>query len=97
MGVLNDLLKVFWQCRMMGHVGGGGLRLGARFKALSKSEQMAVAAYAREAYERITFEQKNALPDSQNWQAGLCELIASDSKRLQSLVGAAQQNPNRVF
>lgn len=83
---------------MIGHVGGGGLRLGARFKALSKSEQMAVAAYAREAYERITLQQPtNALPDSQNWQAGLCELIASDSKRLQSLMGAAQQNPNRVF
>jgi len=71
--------------------------LGIGFDALSKSEQAAVAAHVRAEYDRIVFQQptsyvtKNAQTDPEGWRDRLCELIASDPRRVQAIVNHAQR------
>jgi prepilin-type N-terminal cleavage/methylation domain-containing protein len=82
---------------LIGHFDSGELRLGTRFWALSKLEQVAVAEHVGEEFDKIVFQHptdyvsKNAQADPQGWQDRLCELIASDPRRLQEIVDSAQQ------
>jgi hypothetical protein len=82
---------------MVSHVCWGADGLGSAFGTLGKAEQSAVLAYVRVQYDALVFQQpasyvsKNAQSDPEGWQDRLCELIASDPKRVQAIVNQAQQ------
>jgi prepilin-type N-terminal cleavage/methylation domain-containing protein len=76
-----------------------GAALGIRFNALGKMERAAVAAFARDEYDKLIFQQpnsyvsKNAQTDPEQWQDALRELIAGDPKRIEAIVEAANRTP----
>ena len=71
--------------------------MGEHFDALSAREQSAVADYAYREFDRFVFQTHEseavfkAQADPDAWRHQLCELIASDPKRIQAVIEKAER------
>ncbi len=70
--------------------------MGAHFDALSARERFAVADHAWEQFNKLVFQSHEsdvvlrAQADPDDWMKQLCELIASDPKRVKAIVEAVE-------
>ena len=68
------------------------------FEKLKPAERAAVEDYARREWERTasleppTYISRNAKADPEEWRRSFCELLASDTKRVQAILVFSQRN-----
>jgi hypothetical protein len=71
--------------------------MGKYFSVLGKAEQAAIRAHVRGDYDALvqkqpsTYAMRHAQADPAGWQEALCELIAGDPERVESIVDEARR------